>query len=61
MAVSTRLLSLTPSNAIKKKKKSMENKQLKQSLSLKAFHSFENSKLPNSQSVMQWLSAHRGT
>lgn len=60
MAVSTRLLSLTPSNAIKKKK-SMENKQLKQSLSLRAFHSFENSKLPNSQSVMQWLSAHRGT
>lgn len=60
MAVSTRLLSLTPSNAIKKKK-SMENKQLKQSLSLRAFHSFENSKLPNSQSVMQWLSPHRGT
>lgn len=39
----------------------MENKQLKQSLSLRALHSFENSKLPNSQSVMQWLSAHRGT
>lgn len=60
MAVSTRLLSLTPSNAIKKKK-SMENKQIKQSLSLSAFHSFENSKVPNSQSVMQWPSAHRGT